>query len=365
MADAWRTALTGVLTPTDLAAQIREAWQKRAVLPVPRHPGRHLDPRSLRGCLAPLQPGARRDRRPGWRAPCDSSTRRSTCPHGAGQPVLVWNTLPWERTEPVRIVIPMGGWRADFQGTRYPGAPTITDAQGRHAIPCQIVEVELDNNTYMVHIEALVTVPALGARCCTWRSRRASRPPRAAAVTTAGTSISRRRSITACSACAWTRGPARSLSICGRPRPQQRVPGRAGQRAAGDRRPQRHLEPRRGVVPRRAGQLCRGGRNCCGQGPIRQTVRVRSAWCGSTIVQDISLVAGEPYIDVTMTVDWREQLKMLKLAFPLQLHDGRGDGLRALWLDRQREPNGEEEPCQSWIDLTGPVRPRPGRRGWR
>jgi len=53
-----------------------------------------------------------------------------------------------------------------------------------------------------------------------------------------------------------------------------------------------------------------------------------------------------------MTVDWHEQHKMLKLAFPLNLHDPQVTASAPYgWIVRQA--NGEEEPCQAWVDLSG------------
>src|SRR5690606_35947982 len=52
-------------------------------------------------------------------------------------------------------------------------------------------------------------------------------------------------------------------------------------------------------------------------GPVLATVRVTSAFGDSTLVQDFTLYDGLPQIDVQVTVDWREQHKLLKLRFPV------------------------------------------------
>ncbi|MDT8307435.1 MAG: glycoside hydrolase family 38 C-terminal domain-containing protein, partial [Anaerolineae bacterium] len=60
-------------------------------------------------------------------------------------------------------------------------------------------------------------------------------------------------------------------------------------------------------------------------------------------------------IDVHVTVDWREQFKVLKLRFPLNLIL-----MRAVYEipygHIERFANGEEEPAQSWLDVSGTSR---------
>ena len=62
-------------------------------------------------------------------------------------------------------------------------------------------------------------------------------------------------------------------------------------------------------------------------------------------------------IDVRVTVDWREQLKMLKLRFPVNVkfmkitHE-------IPYGHIERFANGQEEPFQSWVDVSGVSRDR-------
>jgi len=61
------------------------------------------------------------------------------------------------------------------------------------------------------------------------------------------------------------------------------------------------------------------------------------------------------HIEVRVTIDWRERFKMLKLQFPVNLNF-----LRATYEIPygfiERPANGEEEPGQSWLDLSGVAR---------
>jgi len=86
-------------------------------------------------------------------------------------------------------------------------------------------------------------------------------------------------------------------------------------------------------------------------GPVERTVRVRSAWGASTITQEFTLVAGSPAVDIAVTVDWHERCRMLKMAFPLALEGGEVTASAPYgWV--RRSANGEEEPCQAWVDLS-------------
>ncbi|MFJ2769281.1 alpha-mannosidase [Streptomyces sp. NPDC087300] len=55
-------------------------------------------------------------------------------------------------------------------------------------------------------------------------------------------------------------------------------------------------------------------------GPLRVTVRVVRAFGASRITQEIRLAAGSRRVEVVTDVDWRESEKVLKAAFPLDVH---------------------------------------------
>jgi alpha-mannosidase len=56
------------------------------------------------------------------------------------------------------------------------------------------------------------------------------------------------------------------------------------------------------------------------RGPARTAVRIARKTGSSTITQVVSLGAGSASIDIDTRVDWRERQKLLKLAFPLDVH---------------------------------------------
>ncbi|MFC9424205.1 alpha-mannosidase [Streptomyces sp. NPDC056987] len=55
-------------------------------------------------------------------------------------------------------------------------------------------------------------------------------------------------------------------------------------------------------------------------GPLRASVRVVRVFGASRITQEIRLTAGSNRIDVVTDIDWRESEKVLKAAFPLDVH---------------------------------------------
>jgi alpha-mannosidase len=95
-------------------------------------------------------------------------------------------------------------------------------------------------------------------------------------------------------------------------------------------------------------------------GPVKSVIRVVSEWRtdgshASRLIQDFTMYCELEQIDVHVTVDWREQFKMLKLRFPLRLNFTRIT-YEIPYGHIRRGGTGEEEPGQSWIDVSGILR---------
>ncbi|MEW1578397.1 glycoside hydrolase family 38 C-terminal domain-containing protein [Streptomyces microflavus] len=56
------------------------------------------------------------------------------------------------------------------------------------------------------------------------------------------------------------------------------------------------------------------------EGPLRAAVRVVRTFGRSTLVQELRLAAGSRQLDIDTEVDWQESEKVLKAAFPLDVH---------------------------------------------
>lgn len=91
-------------------------------------------------------------------------------------------------------------------------------------------------------------------------------------------------------------------------------------------------------------------------GPVKSVIRVVSEYGKSTLIQDFAMYREKNQIDVSVTLNWQEQFKMLKLKFPVNLVFRKGT-YEIPYGHIVRECNGEEEPGQSWIDLSGTHQP--------
>ncbi|MBI5031693.1 MAG: alpha-mannosidase [Chloroflexi bacterium] len=88
------------------------------------------------------------------------------------------------------------------------------------------------------------------------------------------------------------------------------------------------------------------------QGPVKLVLRVISTYGASRLTQDFTLYQDMDHIDVHVTVDWHEQFKMLKLRYPVNVHPARAT-YEIPYGHIERPANGDEEPFQSWLDVSG------------
>ncbi len=93
-------------------------------------------------------------------------------------------------------------------------------------------------------------------------------------------------------------------------------------------------------------------------GPVRAALRVKSRWGDSTAEQTLYLYDGLPRIDVCLVLDWHEKHKMLKLAFPTAIESPVAT-FDVPYGCITRPTNGEEQPIQRWMDLSGTVAGQP------
>ncbi|NMA96354.1 MAG: alpha-mannosidase, partial [Clostridiales bacterium] len=87
-------------------------------------------------------------------------------------------------------------------------------------------------------------------------------------------------------------------------------------------------------------------------GPLRQILRVSSRYNDSTLRQDFILYKDKAEIEVRVKLDFREKHKMLKLSYPVNI-DNPVATYEMPYGYIERPVNGEEEPGQQWIDITG------------
>jgi len=97
---------------------------------------------------------------------------------------------------------------------------------------------------------------------------------------------------------------------------------------------------------------------CPHSGPYLGVIRITHAYKSSTFTLDISLSAGVPRVDFTLTVDWLERgsptlgIPALKIVFPLALEETVAT-FECPNGAVTRPTDGREVPAQRWVDLSG------------
>ena len=94
-------------------------------------------------------------------------------------------------------------------------------------------------------------------------------------------------------------------------------------------------------------------------GPLRAVLRVKKHFQHSSFVQDITITAGSPRVDVNMSADWNEKHVLLKVAFPLSAHNDNatfeipyGSIERPTTRNTPAEQAKFEVPAVHWADLS-------------
>ncbi len=95
------------------------------------------------------------------------------------------------------------------------------------------------------------------------------------------------------------------------------------------------------------------------RGPLRAILRVKKHFQSSTFVQDITIYAGVPRIDVKVQADWHEKHILLKVAFPLSAHSPKatfeipyGTIERPTTRNTPAERAQFEVPALQWADIS-------------
>jgi alpha-mannosidase len=98
-------------------------------------------------------------------------------------------------------------------------------------------------------------------------------------------------------------------------------------------------------------------------GPIRATIRVTKKFRKSTFVQDISLTAGSPRLEIRTEADWHEDHILLKAAFALNVQNQKatfeipyGSIQRPTTRNSPEEKAKFEVPALRWADLSLPFK---------
>jgi len=87
------------------------------------------------------------------------------------------------------------------------------------------------------------------------------------------------------------------------------------------------------------------------EGPVRSRLRVESRHGDSTLAEEYLLGADARFVEVRVALDWREQLKLLKLRYPSGVEADRAT-YEIQYGSIERPANGDEEPGQAWVDVS-------------
>ena len=87
-------------------------------------------------------------------------------------------------------------------------------------------------------------------------------------------------------------------------------------------------------------------------GPVRSIVRVVSTYGASRLREDYVVAAGAPYVDIRVDLDWHEPLKLLKLRYATTVETAEAT-FETPYGHLVRPASGDEEPGQSWVDVSG------------
>jgi alpha-mannosidase len=85
---------------------------------------------------------------------------------------------------------------------------------------------------------------------------------------------------------------------------------------------------------------------------LRATLRVRTSYGASSLQTDWRLYAGARTLEARVTLDWHEHRKILKFSFPVEVMNPRPTYEIAYGF-KVRKAEGDEDPGQRWIDLSG------------
>jgi len=283
----------------------------------------------------------------------DIASRINT--QGPGVPVVVFNSLAWERKEVVELEAQLPSAARQIE---------VLDAAGK-VVPSQLLA--MDSGTHRAHFLALITVPSLGYKTYYVRAAikaalsaravhgapdtlenelvRVKVDTKTGCVTSLFDKVSNYETLAPAETD--TGGP--KDSICGnllqafRDKPKQ---WDAWNIDADFEKEHWDLTQADDV-------------KLVESGPLRATLRVKKHFQNSTFVQDILVTAGSARVDVKMDADWHEKHILLKIGFPVNAHSDKatfeipyGSIERPTTRNTPAEQAKFEVPGLQWADLS-------------
>ncbi|WP_348268059.1 glycoside hydrolase family 38 C-terminal domain-containing protein [Edaphobacter paludis] len=272
-----------------------------------------------------------------------------------GVPIIVWNSLSWDRSDTVTAAVQMP------QAT--PNGITVLDASGQ-PVPMQMLSHDMPTNTYHLLLKPK-SVPAIGY---TVLHAVPGRRDVVSDLTMHGTTLENsflRVTLDPKTGCITSlyRKDAKFESI---------APGQCGNQLetfvdTGRSLTEANLDSIRvedawnidKEYSKQETDITQfTGLETVEHGPLREVIRITRHWSQSTFVQDITLYANTPRVDVVNDIDWHETHILLKASFPLTATSSTatyeipyGSIERPTTRDNPIDAARFEVPAQRWADL--------------
>ncbi|MFL7810477.1 MAG: alpha-mannosidase, partial [Anaerolineae bacterium] len=263
-----------------------------------------------------------------------------------GQPLVLFNPHPWEQEAPVEVVVPVtSSWHGDWRGDFRPAVVQLTDQEGA-TVPTQVTALEHSGGQYLIHFCFRAHLPALGYRTYAVQFPEDAPTWQAPTCEPAHTIENEHLRLVFDPDTGWL------TSLYDKDQDLELLRDAGGVLWVIDD-PSDTWSHDVVSFDKTIGRFEAGGEVIqVEHGPIRQTVRVEASWGCSTATLEYVLYADTRQVELNLTVDWHEQLKMLKLGFPLQLENPQSTA-SIPYGSIQRVDDGGEEPCQGWVDVSG------------
>jgi len=256
---------------------------------------------------------------------------------GEGWPLVVFNSLPWERSEPVLASLSLP----------FPVETiALKDNEGRE-VPCQLLQVKEEAGEWRAQLLFIArNVPSFGFKVYRIFLNQASAPVENPLKVTTSTLENEFFRLTFDPRRGWWQ----SLYDKKHNREILAAPGNVLEAIQDEPETMSAWELKLKEIRGRIGE--EGARmKVLEEGPVRATIRVEAPFQHSNFIQDIQLYAGLPRIDVRVWLNWQERNIMVKATFPLAMKNPVAT-FEIPFGAIQRPALGNEVPALKWIDLS-------------
>jgi alpha-mannosidase len=256
---------------------------------------------------------------------------------GAGEPLLVYNPLAWERTDIVNLAVP---------GPVSP-APRVVDAKGQE-IPSQFQSAPPGGRSSSRLVFLADRVPALGYKLYRLVRPAEAAVPAAAALKASATGLENEfLRLTLDPKTGWILSlydKAAGRELLQAPVVLQAIADEPESMSAWELKLKETLE----TLGEKGARI-----EILESGPVRAALRVHTTFRGSSFTQEIILHRGLSRVDFRLSADWQERNVMIKAAFPLAWKPAAAD-YEIAYGSVTRPTDGTEVPALRWVDASEP-----------